>query len=155
MPSSYAPVELNRHRAAELVERAAAAGLRVVDSATLDVTPVPGVVVANEYLDALPVHVLEVRGGRPLEVLVGIGRDGAFEEEVTGEPASRAVLVHLDALGATESSWPRASASRSVRRPDRGRPRSRAASPPAWSWSSTTAHRPSSSTLPAGGPGRS
>jgi SAM-dependent MidA family methyltransferase len=83
---TYAPVELNEHRLAELRERAAAAGLRLVDPAALDAAPAAGMVVASEYLDALPVHVLEMHQGRPREVHVAIGCDGAFEE-VLGEPA--------------------------------------------------------------------
>jgi SAM-dependent MidA family methyltransferase len=52
----------------------------------LEASPVAGIVLANEYLDALPVHVLVIREGRPREVHVGVGCDGAFEE-VLGEPA--------------------------------------------------------------------
>jgi SAM-dependent MidA family methyltransferase len=77
---AYAPVELNRHRLAELGARAAAAGLAVVDPVAADAAPIAGVVLANEYLDALPVHLLEVRGGRPREVRVAVGADGALKE---------------------------------------------------------------------------
>ena len=59
----------------------------------------PGVVLANEFLDALPVHVVEVREGRPREVHVGIGCDGAFED-VLGELSDDAVATRLEALGA-------------------------------------------------------
>ena len=62
----HAPVELNRHRLGELRTRAAAAGLPVVDPAGLDTAPTAGAVLANEFLDALPVHLLEVRDGRAL-----------------------------------------------------------------------------------------
>jgi SAM-dependent MidA family methyltransferase len=93
----YAPVELNPHRRAELAQQASAAGVRVVDAATLDGAPVAGVVVANEYLDALPVHVLEVRDGLPLEVFVGVAGDGSFAE-MLAEPAAPAVLERLRAL---------------------------------------------------------
>jgi len=95
----YAPVELNRHRLAELHVSAANAGLTVVDAAGLDGARAPGVVIASEFLDALPVHVVEVREGRPREVHVGIGCDGAFED-VLGEPSDAAVTEHLAALGA-------------------------------------------------------
>ncbi len=95
----YAPVELNQHRLAELRERAAAAGLALVDPAALDDDPVVGVVLANEYLDAVPVHVLEIREGRPREVHVGIGCDGAFEE-VLGELSGADVARRLDTLAA-------------------------------------------------------
>jgi SAM-dependent MidA family methyltransferase len=95
----YAPVELNEHRRADLRERAAAVGLPLVDPAGLDTAPAPGFVVANEFLDALPVHVLEVGEGRAREVHVGIGCDGAFEE-VLGELSSPAVAERLAALEA-------------------------------------------------------
>ena len=93
----YAPVELNEHRRAEIRERAAGAGLPLVDAAVLDDAPAAGFVVANEFLDALPVHVVEVREGRPREVHVGIGCDGAFEE-VLGELSAPAVAERLAAL---------------------------------------------------------
>jgi SAM-dependent MidA family methyltransferase len=96
---AYAPIELNRHRLAELGARAAAAGLPVVDAGGLDGSPIAGVVLANEFLDALPVHLVEVREGRPREVHVGIGCDGAFED-VLGELSDEAVEAQLGALGA-------------------------------------------------------
>jgi SAM-dependent MidA family methyltransferase len=96
---AYSPVELNRHRMAELRARAAAAGLPVFDAAGLDDGPPAGVVLANEFLDALPVHLVEVREGRPREVHVGIGCDGAFED-VLGELSSQAMATRLEALGA-------------------------------------------------------
>jgi SAM-dependent MidA family methyltransferase len=93
----YAPVELNEHRLAELRERAAAAGLPLVDHGALDDAPVVGVVIANEFLDALPVHLVEIRDGRPREIHVGIGCDGAFEE-VPAELSDAAVAERLDEL---------------------------------------------------------
>ena len=95
----YAPVELNRHRLAELGVRASAAGLPVVDAGELDGRPIAGVVLANEYLDALPVHLVELREGCPREVHVGIGCDGAFED-VIGEVSDGAVARHLAELRA-------------------------------------------------------
>ncbi len=90
----FAPVELNRHRRAELEERAAAAGLAVVDPAQADRTPVTGAVLANEFLDALPVHVVEVRDGRVLEGHVAVAPGGAFVE-VLREPSTPAVAGAL------------------------------------------------------------
>ena len=95
----YAPVELNEHRLRELGARAAAAGLRVDDVAGLDGHPAAGVVLANEFVDALPVHAIEIHEGRPREVHVGVGCDGAFEE-VLGELAGPAVAERLAALDA-------------------------------------------------------
>jgi SAM-dependent MidA family methyltransferase len=93
----YAPEELGSHRVAEIARGAAAAGLAVVDAGALDVAPAAGVVLANEFLDALPVHLVEVREGRPREVHVGVGCDGAFED-VLGELSDAAVTEHLSAL---------------------------------------------------------
>ena len=93
----YAPEELSAHRVAEIEKGAAAAGLAIVDAGALDLAPAAGVVLANEFLDALPVHLVEVREGRPREVHVGVGCDGAFED-VLGELSGAAVAEHLAAL---------------------------------------------------------
>jgi len=95
---AYAPIELNRHRLAELRARASAAGLTVVDPAGPDDRPAAGVVLANEFLDALPVHLLEVRDGRPREVRVTVGPDGALGEALD-EPANPALREQLERLG--------------------------------------------------------
>lgn len=92
-----APVELNEHRLAELHAGAATVGLPLLDPAALDAAPAPGMAVANEYLDALPVHLVEVHQGRPREVHVGIGCDGAFED-VLGELSGPAIAERLAAL---------------------------------------------------------
>ena len=93
----YAPVELNRHRLAELAARAAAARLPLVDPAEPDDDPVAGVVVANEFLDALPVQLLEVRGGWAREVRVTVEADGSFGETLE-EPADPALRNRLERL---------------------------------------------------------
>jgi SAM-dependent MidA family methyltransferase len=93
----YAPEELSAHRVAEIEKGAAAAGLAIVDAGALDLAPAAGVVLANEFLDALPVHLVEVREGQPREVHVGVGCDGAFED-VLGELSGAAVAEHLAAL---------------------------------------------------------
>ena len=100
----YAPVEVNEHRLAELRGRAAAAGLPLVDPGGLDDRPVAGIVLANEFLDALPVHVVEIRGARPREVFVGIAAGGTFEE-VLGELSGPAVAERLEALAAGGIDW--------------------------------------------------
>jgi SAM-dependent MidA family methyltransferase len=93
----YAPVEINRHRLGELRRRSAAVGLPLLDPASLDVHPAAGCVLASEFLDALPVHVVEVRGGRPREVHVGLGRDGSLEE-ILGPISGPSVEQRLAAL---------------------------------------------------------
>jgi SAM-dependent MidA family methyltransferase len=98
----YAPVELNAHRRAELGERAAAAGLALLDPARLDEAPRPGMALANEFLDALPVHLLEVRDGAPREVLVAAGDVDGFVEVLAGPgtPLDPGLGARLQALGA-------------------------------------------------------
>ncbi len=100
----YAPIELNPHRLAELEERAASAGLPLVvpraglahpDSAA----PVAGAVLANEFLDALPVHVVKIHDGRPREVHVCVTAAGAFTELLLA-PSTPAIAARLDALTA-------------------------------------------------------
>jgi SAM-dependent MidA family methyltransferase len=94
---AYAPIELNPHRRGELEERAASAGLPTIASPPAG--PVAGAVLANEFLDALPVHVAEVRDGQLREVHVGVTPAGAFGEVLL--PASTpAIAGRLDALAA-------------------------------------------------------
>jgi SAM-dependent MidA family methyltransferase len=57
-------------------------------------------VVANEFLDALPVHAVETRDGQPWEVHVGVTAAGAFEELLL-PPSTPAISARLDALAAT------------------------------------------------------
>jgi SAM-dependent MidA family methyltransferase len=58
--------------------------------------PFTGCVVSNELFDALPVHVVEARGGGLLEVYVTVDpQTGALVEEL-GAPSSAAVAGYLD-----------------------------------------------------------
>lgn len=105
----YAPIELNPHRLAELDERAASAGLPLVeprtDRAHTDgAAPVAGAVLANEFLDALPVHVVEIHEGRPREVHVCVKAAGEFEELLLA-PSTPAIAVRLDALAAAGATF--------------------------------------------------
>ena len=58
---------------------------------------VVGCVVSNELLDAFPVHLVEKRGGKLLEVYVNL-KDGEIVEEL-GEPSTEALLQRLDYVG--------------------------------------------------------
>jgi SAM-dependent MidA family methyltransferase len=95
---AYAPIELNPHRRAELEERTASAGLPLVAPPT-GAARVVGAVVANEFLDALPVCAVEILDGRPREVYVGVTAGGAFTELLL-TPSTPAIEARLDALGA-------------------------------------------------------
>lgn len=77
----YVPIESSAGREADVRVRVAAAGhgANLADPATTDL-PMTGVVIANELLDALPVHRVTMRDGRLQELHVG-WRDGWFTEE--------------------------------------------------------------------------
>jgi SAM-dependent MidA family methyltransferase len=85
----YTSVESSGYRQADLHERFERAGLAelltVTGSPSNKSVPVTGVILANEFLDALPVHRVVVRGGQMLELFVA-WRDGFVEVEV--EPST-------------------------------------------------------------------
>ena len=91
----YEPIEVEPRRVATLQARVAAAGHAPIVGAPADPpATVTGVVLANEVLDALPVHRVEWRDGRLRELYVD-WRDGGFRE-VEGEtstPALEALLA--------------------------------------------------------------
>ncbi len=96
----YAPIEINPHRRAALDERIAAAGFGSV----LAVDPAPdrpavGAVLANEFLDALPVHRVRQVGDRLLELFVEW--DGGGFVERLGEPSSEDLQGRLTSDGVT------------------------------------------------------
>jgi len=94
----YSPIEVDDHRLEGLRERLRAEGLgdRLIE---LDAdASFYGVVMANEVLDALPVHRVRRRGGGLRELAVGLGADHAFEE-VEIDPTTPALAERLDADG--------------------------------------------------------
>lgn len=94
----YAPIEINRFRRADLVERVARAGFG--SHLDLDLPPdrpVVGAVLANEFLDALPVH--RVRQGHDgLEELF-VAWDGAAFIERAGPPSTPELAGRLASDG--------------------------------------------------------
>ncbi len=54
----------------------------------------PSVILANELVDAFPVHIVETRGGRLYELFVDV-QQGRLRE-VLGEPSTEAVASYLD-----------------------------------------------------------
>ncbi len=61
-----------------------------------------GVVLANELLDAMPLHRVTLEGGQLRELFVDAAPEGGFVE-VTGEPSTPALAERLDSLGVTLS----------------------------------------------------
>ena len=94
----YSPVEVDARRLAALRDRLGAEGLvdRLIDVDTG--RSFDGVVIANEVLDALPVHRVRRRGDALRELAVGLGADEAFEE-VEVEPTTPALAARLAAEG--------------------------------------------------------
>jgi SAM-dependent MidA family methyltransferase len=78
----YEPIESNPHRLADLRSRFEEAGLSdrlaAAGAPSDGSVPVTGVLLANEFLDAMPVHKIVVRGGELLELFVE-WRDGFVE----------------------------------------------------------------------------
>jgi SAM-dependent MidA family methyltransferase len=93
----YHPIEVDERRVAVLRHRLADAGLggRLVE-------PLPGsfdgVILANEVLDALPVHRVRRRGDALRELAVDLGTDGAFVE-VEIDPSTPKLRERLEVEG--------------------------------------------------------
>lgn len=92
LPDRYAILEVSadlRDRQRARIERLPAQlKQRVVWLDALPATPVQGVILANEVLDALPCQRVIVRDGAVRALGVGIAQDGAFtESERAAEPA--------------------------------------------------------------------
>jgi SAM-dependent MidA family methyltransferase len=104
----YEPVESNPNRLGDLHERFEKAGLAEIlalpGSPSNGPVPVIGVLLANEFLDALPVHRVVVRDGRLLELFV-TWRDRFVQEAAepsTPELARRLADDGLDPSGLAE-----------------------------------------------------
>jgi SAM-dependent MidA family methyltransferase len=92
----YEPVEANHHRLGDLQRRFEEAGfadrLARIGSPAEGSVPVTGVLLANEFLDALPVHRFVVRGGEVFELFV-TWRDRFVE--VVAAPSTPALAQRL------------------------------------------------------------
>jgi SAM-dependent MidA family methyltransferase len=95
---AYDPLEVEPGRLETIADRLAAAGAadRLLAPDRRD-GPVVGIVLANEVLDALPVHRVRQRGTRLVEIAVGLD-EGAFVD-VEIEPSSPALTARLAAEG--------------------------------------------------------
>jgi SAM-dependent MidA family methyltransferase len=92
---AYLPIEINPHRREELERRAAQADLPLVGASAAPFDH--AAVLANEFLDALPVHVVEMREGRLREIHVTINDDGQLGE-VTLDPSTPLLAARLAEL---------------------------------------------------------
>lgn len=92
----YEPVELDERRLDALRERVAGAGHPGAIAPPAS-EPIHGVVLANELLDALPVHLLEQRGGVLREVHLDLV-DGHLVE-VLADPSTPALAERLSREG--------------------------------------------------------
>jgi SAM-dependent MidA family methyltransferase len=95
---AYDPLEVEPGRLETIADRLAAAGAadRLLAPDRRD-GPVVGIVLANEVLDALPVHRVRQRGTRLVEIAVGL--DGGAFVDVEVEPSSPALAARLAAEG--------------------------------------------------------
>ena len=98
---AYLPRDLDAGRESRIRDRLEAAGHgRIVERRPP--LPAVGAIVANEFLDALPVNRLEWRGGRLLELYVGwtpddTAADGGSFVDVAGDPSTPALADRLSA----------------------------------------------------------
>ena len=94
----YRPVEVDEGRMRALRDRLETAGLADRLEGGPSDAPFDGVVLANEVLDALPVHRVRWVDGELRELAVAIGADGAFGE-VDIAPSTAALAERLAADG--------------------------------------------------------
>lgn len=90
---AYEPVEVNVHRQSEIRERLGPPARAEDDPAR---SPFSGVVLANEFLDALPVHRIQQRAGRLWELFVDWDAPAGRLLERPSEPSTPALAGRLD-----------------------------------------------------------
>jgi SAM-dependent MidA family methyltransferase len=93
----YSPVDIDERRLASLRDRLASAELADPLERAPD-RPFDGLVIANEVLDALPVHRVRRRGEHLRELAVDVDADGALIE-VEVEPTTPRVAERLESEG--------------------------------------------------------
>ncbi len=94
----YVPVEIDERRVETFGERLGAAGFADQVTPGGEDRPFTGVVLANEVLDALPVHRIGLRHGSLVEAFVALGVDGGLVD-AWGPPSSLALGERLRADG--------------------------------------------------------
>ncbi|HEX7474310.1 MAG TPA: SAM-dependent methyltransferase [Candidatus Limnocylindrales bacterium] len=97
---AYEPVEITAVRLDRIRERLAGAGFAAtLAAAEASEPPLDGAILANEFLDALPVHRVVQRDGRLVERHVGWSAEQSRFEDVDAAPSSPAVAGRLSAEG--------------------------------------------------------
>lgn len=109
----YEPVEIVPARVERIRERLTEAGFAGVLGERSSSPAAAGCVLANEYLDALPVHRVVARGGRLLEIFVGWSDQGEEQRvgrfvDVEDEPSTPALAERLTSEGITLADGQRA-----------------------------------------------
>jgi SAM-dependent MidA family methyltransferase len=89
----YRPVEVDQRRLDQLRRRLDAAGFGALVRTDAPDEPATGIVLANELLDALPVHRVVGEDGELREVFVGVAGDGFCD--VVGPPSTPALAQRL------------------------------------------------------------
>jgi SAM-dependent MidA family methyltransferase len=98
---AYGPIEVEPDRIAALASQLAQAGWKdVLVEARESATPIDGLVLANEVLDALPAHRVRQRGAALRELAVELTPDGRLIE-VEVEPSTPALAGRLADEGIT------------------------------------------------------
>lgn len=73
----------------------------------LKLGPITGCLLANEFLDALPIHLVELSEGRLREIYVELDEKGDLRE-TAGEPSCEEIARYFDRLGVTLAEGQRA-----------------------------------------------
>ena len=94
----YQPVEVEAARVDSLATGFEATGFASTLDRTTPDESIDGVILANEVLDALPIHRVVGRGGVVREVFVGSGDGGGFVD-VESEPSTPALAMRLESEG--------------------------------------------------------
>jgi len=94
----YQPVEVEAARVDSLATGFEATGFASTLDRTTPDESIDGVILANEVLDALPIHRVVGRGGIVSEVFVGSGDGGGFVD-VESEPSTPALARRLEGEG--------------------------------------------------------
>lgn len=107
----YRLVDINEHRAEESRAAMMEAGLDtlVCPEHPDEITPEPGIVIANEVVDALPVHRLVIRGGELRERWVTLNEEGHFidlEGELSPDVGSLNLRAYFEDAGVPVASMP-------------------------------------------------